>query len=67
LIPTPIVITIVRGEKSFLKETIIHELGHTLGLRHCNDLTCIMAVDNDGFDSGTFCDKCSRQIGFNKK
>lgn len=58
---------VVRGEKSFMRETIIHELGHTLGLRHCSDLTCIMAVDNDEFDSGTFCDKCSRQIGFIKK
>jgi hypothetical protein len=57
---------VVRGEKSFLKETVIHELGHTLGLRHCSDLTCIMAENNDEFDSGTFCDKCSRQIGFKK-
>lgn len=54
---------IVRGEKSFLRETIIHELGHTLGLGHCSDLSCIMAVDNDQYDSGTFCKKCKRQLG----
>lgn len=54
---------IVRGEKSFLRETIIHEMGHTLGLSHCNDLSCIMAVDNDQYDSGTFCKKCKRQLG----
>jgi len=58
--------TIVRGEKSFLRETIIHELGHTLGLTHCDDKTCVMALDNDEYDSGTFCKKCSRQIGFHK-
>lgn len=60
-------VVVVRGEKSFLRETLIHELGHTLGLRHCSDLTCIMAVDNDQYDSGTFCNKCSRQIGFNNR
>lgn len=54
---------IVRGEKSFLRETIIHEMGHTLGLSHCDDLSCIMAVDNDQYDSGTFCKKCKRQLG----
>lgn len=58
--------TVVRGEKSFLRETIIHELGHTLGLTHCDDKTCVMALDNDEYDSGTFCKKCSRQIGFHK-
>jgi hypothetical protein len=53
---------IVRGEKSFLQETIIHEIGHTLGLGHCDDMSCIMAVNNDLEDSGTFCNKCRNQI-----
>lgn len=53
---------IVRGEKSFLKETIIHELGHTLGLDHCSDLTCIMATENDIYDSGDFCNKCKSKL-----
>lgn len=57
---------IVRGEKSFLRETLIHEIGHTLGLKHCSDLTCIMAENNDQYDSGTFCKKCKSQIGFDK-
>jgi len=53
---------IVRGEKSFLQETIIHELGHTLGLGHCGDLSCVMAIDNDVYDSGNFCKNCKRRL-----
>lgn len=53
---------IVRGEKSFLRETIIHEIGHTLGLGHCSDMSCVMAINNDEYDSGTFCNKCRNQL-----
>jgi hypothetical protein len=53
---------IIKGDKKILRETLIHEIGHTLGLSHCNDLTCVMAVDNDKYDSGTFCKKCRKQI-----
>jgi predicted Zn-dependent protease len=52
----------VRSNRSFLKETIIHEIGHTLGLDHCDDLTCIMAINNDTYDSGDFCNKCKSKI-----
>lgn len=53
---------IVRGEKSFLRETLIHEIGHNLGIEHCSDLTCIMAVKNDRYDTGDFCQNCKKQI-----
>ena len=53
---------IVRGDKSFMRETLIHEVGHTLGLGHCEDLSCIMAINNDEYDSGTFCKKCRRKL-----
>jgi len=55
---------VVRGESSFLRETVIHELGHTFGLGHCDNLSCIMAINNDAYDSGDFCSNCKRKINF---
>lgn len=45
-----------------LSETIVHEIGHTYGLRHCSDRTCVMAINNDDVDSGKFCSKCSIKL-----
>jgi archaemetzincin len=40
----------------------MHELGHTLGLRHCSDWRCAMASSSDvaaiDVKSPTFCDSC---------
>jgi archaemetzincin len=44
-----------------LKEAI-HELGHTLGLRHCSRSLCVMYFSNSIFDTdrkqSAFCDEC---------
>jgi ACT domain-containing protein len=53
---------IVRVGNGFIKETMVHELGHIFSLRHCDDLSCIMAINNDEYDSGTFCNKCKSQL-----
>lgn len=52
--------------RSRLLKTLLHELGHTVGLRHCADYSCIMtsASSLEMLDekSETFCLKCRASI-----
>lgn len=52
--------TVIISSGEHNRETVIHELGHTLGLKHCDNLTCVMAIRNDQFDTEDFCDKCKK-------
>jgi archaemetzincin len=52
--------------KELFKERLIkealHELGHTLGLPHCEDKKCVMvfsnSIDDVDFKGAKFCEKC---------
>jgi hypothetical protein len=57
--------TVLSLNGEFMKETIIHELGHVFGLYHCDNLACVMAINNDDYDLGKFCDKCMNSIANN--
>lgn len=41
----------------FYYRTVVHEIGHTLGIEHCNSVQCVMKVTPD---STNLCDKCKR-------
>ena len=45
----------------------VHELGHTLGLKHCENFECVMRYSNSVADIDTkrnvFCPRCSQDIG----
>ncbi len=50
---------------SRLRKEIMHELGHTFGLRHCKN-HCVMHFSNTLFDvdqkPGAFCKECAEKI-----
>lgn len=60
-----------RDEALFMERAvkeIVHELGHTFGLRHCTSPTCVMHFSNSLADTDikqvSFCNECRPRIIF---
>ncbi len=51
---------------SRVQKEIIHELGHVLGLLHCEKTSCVMSFSNSIYDvdrkTKFFCENCARLI-----
>jgi hypothetical protein len=45
-----------------LKNTILHELGHTFGMDHCDDNKCIMGTRNIMTCNDEFCNNCKTKL-----
>lgn len=49
-----------------IKKEAVHELGHVLGLKHCDDVHCVMYYSNDLVDTDNkrddYCDVCRDDV-----
>ncbi len=58
--------TVILESTPHNKKTVLHEIGHTLGLNHCEDKNCLMSIYNDGYEVKDFCNNCKKNFKLNE-
>jgi len=54
--------TVIVEHTDYDESTVLHEVGHTLGLVHCDNPKCLMAINNDAEVTMDFCNKCKKRL-----
>jgi hypothetical protein len=54
--------TVIVEHTDYDESTVLHEIGHTLGLVHCDNPKCLMAIYNDTERNLDFCEKCKKRL-----
>ena len=54
--------TVIVEHTDYDETTVLHVVGHTLGLVHCDNPKCLMAINNDAEVIMDFCDKCKKRM-----
>jgi hypothetical protein len=53
---------IISNTSNNVGKTVLHELGHTLGMDHCDNNKCVMATRNRMTCNGKFCNDCKLKL-----
>lgn len=53
---------IISNTSNNVEKTVLHELGHTLGMDHCDNNKCVMATRNRMTCNGEFCNNCKTKL-----
>jgi archaemetzincin len=61
----------MKGVRSRLAKTLIHEVGHNYGLEHCDDRECVISATDGNYDIDCqdifFCGNCVDELGLDNE
>lgn len=51
----------VKKSKKYITNTLIHEISHSFGLKHCSN-KCLMSIDKKNYEITSFCNDCRKKL-----